>query len=1126
LSAAAALLQRLRDLDIRLSVEGDRLNCSAPKGVLTPELRAELAAGKEEIKALLRSAEQSAAGIPRISREESLPVSHSQQRLWFLRQMDPTNTAYNIPGALRLEGRIDADAFERAIGVLLARHESVRTRFLAVDGQPRCFIDPPGEFRLRRTDLSGVPAAEREARALEHVRAFSAERFDLTRSPLVRVELLKLEPRAHILCIVADHIVCDGWSIGVFVQELAVVYGAELRGEHAVLPPPQTQFVDYVGWHRRWLEEQVLKEQLPFWTEKLAGTLPALQLPTLRPRPPIQTHHGARVKELFPVQLSKDLRALAREEGVTLYMVLLAAFDVLLARHTGEDDIVVGSAIANRPRPELEGMIGFCANNIVMRADLSGDPTVRELLGRIRDVAIGAYSHQDVPFDVLVEVLRPRRELDRAPLFQAMFTLQTYVELALPGVIARPVEFETGTARLDLAVDAVDRPDGLKIYFEYNTDLFDEPAMLRMLGHYRMLLEGFARGRERRIGELELLDVAERAVIDSWNPPGQAFSSESCINELFTRHARNGPEREAVRFEGTSLTYRELNERANQLARYLRARGAQPETRIGLWLDRSLDMVVGLLGILKSGAAYVPLDPAFPRDRIDFMRQDAGLLLLVTQERLAAAADGAVVRIDADWSLIAAESTADLEQTALPGSPAYVIYTSGSTGTPKGVVVEHRSVVNFLESMHREPGLTASDRCIALTTLSFDIAGLEIHGPLTCGGTVLLASRATALDAELLMSLIQSERASVIQATPATWRLLLEAGWSGTPGLKILCGGEALPRELADHLLATGAELWNLYGPTETTIWSTVARLESGPEFPSIGRPIANTRTYVLDARRRPVPIGVPGELYIGGVGVARGYLGRPELTAERFLEDPFASERGARMYRTGDLARWRSDGTLQCLGRADHQLKIRGYRIEPGEIEAALARHPDIAQVVVVARPDNSAEQRLLAYFVARGSAPEPAALRKFLAAGLPEYMIPSVFVALEQLPLTPNGKVDRKALPEPAVRTQVAAASYESPRDELEALLAGIWREVLKLERVGRNDNFFDLGGHSLLVVQVQSRMRAAGRAVQLVDLFQHPTVAALATFLAADKSHSDPLADVRARAARQRAARGAVG
>jgi amino acid adenylation domain-containing protein len=1132
------LLSRLRELDVRLNLDGERLNISAPPGVLTAELKSELASRKDEIKTFFRkSAEAALSGastIDRADRGGDLPLSFSQQRLWFLEQLEPGSAAYNIAGALRLRGQLDAAALERTLGEIVRRHESLRTRFATVEGTPKAIVDPPGEWTLPRVDLSHLPAGQREDEIRNRATAAARQPFDLARGPLFRAILFKLDDRMHALSLAMHHIVSDGWSLGVFVREMSEFYSAYVTHRVPQLPELPIQYPDFAQWQRQWLDGGVLDAQLPYWKENLAGTLPVLQLPSSRPRPTIQTLHGGRIVRTFPPVLVERLKGLGRKEGVTFFMLLLAAFQVLLHRYTGEDDVIVGSPTANRSRAELENLIGFFVNNLVLRTDVSGNPTVRELLARTREVALKAYAHQDVPFDVLVEALRPRRELDHSPLFQILFTLQNLpvMEIELPGVTLSPIDLETGTARFDLAVDIVERPDGLKIYFEYNSDVVDRSTMERLPDHFRMLLEAFVNTPDARIADLPMLTETERGqIVEAWNRTRAAYPNDKCIHALFEEQVQRTPESAAVVFEGMRLTYRELNERANRLARHLQKLGVRPDSLVGVWVERSLDMVVALFGVLKAGGAYVPLDPSFPIERLEFMVEDSRLQILLTQEKLAARVPGKtaarVVRLDADWPEISREPGENSAPSAKPENLAYVIYTSGSTGKPKGVQLEHRSVVNFLVSMHKEPGFTAGDRLVSVTTLSFDIAGLEIYGPLTAGGEVVVASRSTSLDGIQLAALLEETGATVMQATPATWRLLLEAGWRGLPGLRILCGGEALPRELADKLLATGSEIWNLYGPTETTIWSTVGRVEPGDSYPDIGHPIANTAVYILDEQRRPVPVGVPGEIYIGGDGLARGYLNRPELTADRFVPDPFRDLPGARMYRTGDLGRYRADGAIQCLGRVDHQVKIRGFRIELGEIEAALAKEPDVAQAVVVAREDGAGMQRLVAYVIAPpGTGLDTAALRAHLAKQLPEYMIPSIFLAMDAFPLTPNGKVDRKALPAPDGQRMVLSSTYVAPGTESERAIAAVWQDVLKLDKVGLNDNFFDLGGHSLLVVQMQSRLRKLlNRNVMLVDLFQHPTIGSFAEFLAGDNEGETAFAGVHDRVKKQKEAMGKI-
>lgn len=1104
------LLERLAAKDIRLALDGERLNVNAPKGSLTPELRAELGARKEEIKEYLGKnggathVAPERATMRRVKREAQMPVSHTQQRLWFLMQMDSQSSAYNVPSSFRMKGKLDVAALERTVSDLVARHESLRTRFVEVDGSPRCAVDPGARIRIESVDISRLPEAQREAEAERILTAFASEPFDLRKAPLMRATLLRLAPDEHIYSVVLHHIIADGLSLAILGAEFRALYTSHVTGVPAALPELPVQYLDYSEWQRQWLADGELERQLAFWKKQLAGTLPVLQLPADRPRPRIQTSVGSRARMMLPLPFATRIKRVAREEGVTPFMLLLAAFQLLLHRYTGQADLPVGTAIANRGRPETEGIVGFFANNIVLRGDLSGDPTVRELFERVKLMALDAYAHQNMPFDLLVSELVSSRDLEHSPLFQVLFVLNSVpsTRIELPQLDAQVLEVGAGTARFDLAADIFDVPEGLLVCFEYSTAIFDEATIVRMMDHYRLLLEGFAADAGARASAVPMLREDERErVIYEWNRTQAPLPERQTVHGMFEAQVERRPAADALRFGGATLSYAQLNSRANQLAHHLRGLGVVPDMLVGVWMDRSLDMVVALLAVLKAGGAYVPLDPAFPQDRIDFMMKDAKVSVVVTDERLAGRLGSGVraVSFSVEREEIARQPTTNPSPVTKPSDLAYVIYTSGSTGMPKGVQIEHRSVVNFLASMHREPGIREDDRFVAVTTLSFDIAGLELHGPLTAGATVVLASRDTARDGIRLIELLEECEATILQATPATWRVLLESGWRGLPGLKMLCGGEALPRELADRLLALQGELWNLYGPTETTIWSTVSRVTEGAAQPSIGNTIANTQVYILDSRREPVPVGVPGELYIAGDGLARGYLNRPELTAERFLPSPFGPA-GARMYRTGDLALWRADGTLQHLGRADEQVKIRGYRIEPGEVESALAQHEDVMQTAVVARADNSGEHRLVAYVVGvEGATIEAAKLRRFLAGTLPEYMVPTTFVTVAALPLTPNGKVDRKALPAPATEALAAGSAFVSPATEMEVGVADVWREVLKRERIGRHDNFFDLGGHSLLLVQVQSRLtRKLARNIALVELFQYPTVSALAEFL----------------------------
>ncbi len=765
--------------------------------------------------------------------------------------------------------------------------------------------------------------------------------------------------------------------------------------------------------------------------------------------------------------------------------------------------MVIGTPIAGRNRAEIERLIGFFVNTLVMRADLSDDPSFGELLDRVRETAMGAYAHQDLPFEKLVEELRPDRDLSRNPLFQVMLVLQNQPtgSQKLGDIDVTPFGAGLPSAKLDITLVASELTNGLRVSIVYSTDLFDATTIDRMLGHFEVLLEGVVEDPATRVLQLPLLtEEEEQKLLVGWNETAAAYPRERCLHELLEAEAQQRPQAIAVEFEGRRLSYAELDARSNQLAHLLRKRGVGADRLVGVCMERSLEMVVALLGILKAGGAYVPLDPAYPSDRIQYVLDDARVMLLLTQESLLASlppTSAEVHCLDPDWRVLEAEDSGPVTAEAKPENLAYVIYTSGSTGKPKGVQLEHRSVVNFLCSMQREPGMTTDDVLVAVTTLSFDIAGLELYLPLLTRGKLVVASREATLDGRLLMQLLEQSGATIMQATPTTWRVLLESGWQGDPKLKVLVGGEALPADLAHNLATRCGSVWNMYGPTETTIWSSVYEVEGNDEkLVPIGRPIANTTFYILDANRQPVAEGASGELYIGGDGLARGYFERDELTAEKFVPDPFSIEAGARLYRTGDLARYRHDGVVEFLGRIDHQVKIRGFRIELGEIEAVLEQHPEVKQAVVIAREDTPGDKRLVAYLVAAAASRlDFAVLRNWVKEQLPEYMVPAAWVEMPSLPLTPNGKVDRKNLPAPEYQRAELAGEYQEARTPAEEVMAGIWAEVLKLDQVGVHDQFFELGGHSLLATQVVSRIRHAFQVeLPLRALFEAPTVAEL--------------------------------
>jgi len=1039
--------------------------------------------------------------IPRRSDTGPVPLSFAQERLWFLDQLEPGNPIYNIAWAFRLLGPVDNQQFERCFTLLCERHESLRARFEECDGRPVQVFNPQPLPVLRCLSMS-------ESDALRVVAEESSRPFDLRRGPLLRALLVRVGEDDHIGLLAMHHIVSDGWSTGVFLRELAALYDSLSRGEPPTLPPLPIQYGDFAVWQREMLAGAALESQLAYWKTALAGAPAVLELSANRPRPRMQTYRGGRESSTLPAALVDRIKALAETENATPFMVLLAAWNVLLYRYSGQADLLIGTPVANRTRPELEGLVGLFLNTLVLRGNLAPDLTFRRLLRNVRETALAAFAHQDLPFEKLVEGLRPDRSLSHSPLFQTMFVLQNApkAELKLGKLRLVPLESPNVVAKLDLSLYLEEHRGGLAAWLEYNSDLFEASTARRMLANYRALLEAAADSPDSQIAMLPALSSEERRlIVREWNATDTEWPKQpACVHELFEAQARRSPGATAISFEGVSLTYAELDRRATLLARRLAAAGVKPETLVGVYLERSVEMVVAVLAILKAGGAYVPLDPAYPPERIRLVIEDARMPLVISQGSLAAGIALTGPRVLCIDEGSTAESEAPLPPVA-PQQLAYVIYTSGSMGRPKGVQVLHCSVVNFLRSMAREPGISAADVLLAVTTLSFDIAGLELFLPLMCGAKIELVSRNVAVDGERLAAAIESSGATVMQATPATWRMLLDTGWKGSPALRALCGGEALPRDLADRLLERCPVVWNLYGPTETTIWSTAERVRPGAGPVSIGQPIANTEIYILDAAFEPVPIGVAGGLYIGGDGLARGYLDRPELTAERFVPNPF-QEAGTRLYSTGDIARRRYDGSLEFLARADHQVKIRGHRIELGEIEAVLAGHPTVRRAVAVAREDAPGDKRLIAYVVPDGAEIESSDLRSFLKQRLPEYMIPSAFVALESLPLTPNGKIDRRALPAP--EGCVPSGSPGVLRTSTEQTLALIWSEILKTGIPGPDDNFFDLGGHSLLLTQVLARVRSAfGVDLALHALFEAPTVATLAALIDAAGAASPP-------------------
>ncbi|MFL5384639.1 MAG: amino acid adenylation domain-containing protein, partial [Longimicrobiaceae bacterium] len=1096
-----------------------------------------------ELLALLELAEATApveaaatlSPIEPVERSGALPLSFAQWRLWFLDQLGIPGAVYHIPTRLRLRGELDRNALVRALARVVARHEALRTTFAEVDGEQVQRIAPAEEspFQLAEHDLRGQAEAGAELRRLLEEEARAP--FDLARGPLIRGLLIRLADDDQVLHITMHHIVSDGWSMGVFTRELSTLYAAFREGGPDPLPALPIQYADYAVWQRRWVDGEVLKAQAEYWKETLAGAPELLELPTDRARPARQDFTGGEIWIELDAELTAGLKALGQRHGVTLYMTFLAAWAVVLGRLSGQEDVVIGTPVAGRGRREIEGLIGFFVNTLAIRVDLSGSPTVAELLRRVKARALAAQDHQDIPFEQVVELLQPVRSLAHTPLFQVMFNWLNMPErdlqlsgLALapagaapgpgPGPVPRPAAAaqpgapseasaqpgaaSNASAQFDLALSLSERGGRIAGPLEYATALFEPETIERHLAYLRRVLAQMVADERRSVARLELMSPAERAqVVEGWNATELPCPEGVCVHERFERRAEETPEATAVVFAGGELTYAQLNARANRLAHRLRALGVGPDARVAICAERTPEMVAGLLAVLKAGGAYVPLDPAYPEERLRWLLADSAPVAVLAHGSLAARFAGAgvpVLELDAGSPAWAAGPETNPGRGALlPEHLAYVIYTSGSTGRPKGVMVTHRAVGRQAAAVQAGFGLRPDDRSLQFASIAFDASVEEIFGALLTGAALVLRDEAWLEGAHAFWSRCARHRVTVADLPTRFWQLLLDEPSAAIPPcVRLLAiGGEAVePAALEAWFRRAGHRppLLNTYGPTETTVNATLREIAGDPAtWRSIGRPVANTRVYLLDARGGPVPVGVAGELYIGGGQVARGYLGRPGLSAERFVPDPFAREPGARLYRTGDLGRWLPEGSIEFLGRTDFQVKIRGFRIELGEIEARLAEHAAVRDAVVLAREDAPGEKRLVAYVVADEGL-DVESLRAHLAERLPSYMVPAAFVRLDAFPATAGGKVDRRALPAPE-GDALAARGYEAPEGETEQALADIWAEVLRVERVGRQDSFFELGGHSLLAVRVISRVRQRlAVEVALGDLFNRPVLA----------------------------------
>jgi amino acid adenylation domain-containing protein len=1055
--------------------------------------------------------------MPSMARDGDQPVSFAQQRMWFQEHLGHNSaTSNNIAINLHINGALQVAALEQSIRAIIQRHDILRTTLKMSEGNQLIqVIVPVVTFTLPLIDLRALPKPERDKESQRLAIEEARTSFDLERDQLLRIRLLQLQNDEYLMLMTVHHVVMDAWSLGIFFHELSVLYQAFIECKPSPLATLPLQYADFAIWQNQFLQSDALNRELSYWKQQLQGAPMVLQLPTDRPRPPVHSFIGKTQSFVVSRALTGQLKALSHQIDVTLFTTLLAAFNILLYRYTGQDDILVGSPIANRYHAEFENLIGCFINTLVLRTNLSGNPTVRDVLARTQEMVMDAFSHQNVPFEKLVNELQPVRNLSHPPLFQVMIVLQNAFSvetIQLSGLTVRHSLVDTGTAQFDLTLHLVEEAAGLVGRLEYNTDLFEDDTIARLIGHFQILLTGIVNHPEQRLSELPLLTPAEQQQLWEWNQT-QVACPQVCIQHLFETRARETPDAPAVEFENEQITYQELNHRANQLAHYLRRMGIKPEVMVGICVKRSISMIVGILGILKAGGAYVPLDPSYPKDRLALILSDSQMPVLLTQNHLLDILPehiASVVCLDTDWKFIAQESQENPLIQLTPKNLAYVIYTSGSTGQPKGVMVEHQPLVNYITIAINEYGLSSSDRILQFASISFDTAAEEIFPCLVSGATLVLRTEEMISSIPLFLERCHNWQLTVLDLPTAFWHhwvanlATMELPLPDSVRLVIIGGEKARTERLAtwQRLISSSVRSVNTYGPTETTIVATTFDLTEFPvaemlgrELP-IGNAIANVKTYILDSFRQRVPVGIPGELYIGGIGVSRGYLNRPDLTSTTFIPDPFSDTPGARLYKTGDHVRYRPDGAIEFLGRIDRQVKIRGFRIEPGEIEALLTQHQDVQESIVIEREDEPGDKRLVAYIVSESNRlPNPSELRHFVEQKLPKYMMPTAFVILESLPLNPNGKVDRSVLPAPETRSELQT-SLVTPRTPTEETLVTLFSQILNLSHVGIYDDFFELGGHSLLATQLITRiLKQFQIKLTVVDLFEASNVAALA-------------------------------
>ncbi|MCK9394728.1 MAG: amino acid adenylation domain-containing protein [Methylobacter sp.] len=1045
------------------------------------------------------------------------PLSFAQERLWFLAQMEPDNPFYNMAGVVQLQGNLNLPVLEQALNEVVRRHEALRTSFRVIENEARQVINAPTAITVDVIDLTALDKLQQEGivKTLEEQEAHRV--FDLEQTPLLRAALLKLDGERYVLLMTLHHIVSDEWSLRLLINEVGAYYETFKNGNPSSEPELLVQYADFAVWQRNCLQGELYERQIAYWQQHLETAPKALELPTDRPRPPVISYRGANHEFELGRETSAALIQLSRQTDTTLFAVMMAAFAVLLSRYSGQNDICIGYPIANRNRRDIENLIGFFVNTQVLRTDLSGNPTFTELLERVRKNTLDAQNNQDLPFERLVEALKLERELNRTPLFQAMLVYQNAPMDALnvSELHFNIADAKMNAAKFDLTLNVARSENQLRCGFNYSADLFDEATVVLMAKHLQQLLESIVNSPDAPVSELPLLTPTEtRRILLDWNATEVDYPKERYIHQLFEAQAGKTPDALAVVFEGQTLSYAELNARANRLAHYLQAKGVGPDVLVGICVERSVEMVVGLLGILKAGGTYLPLDPSYPQDRLEFMLRDVAPPVVLTQAGLLEKhgfGEAKVLCLDSDWPKLADELATNPGVKPMPENLAYCIYTSGSTGEPKGAGILHQGILNRLQWMQQQYRLDAGDCVLQKTPYSFDVSVWEFFWPLMTGAKLVVARPDEHKDSLALIDTIIREQITTIHFVPSMLQAFID-----TPGVenctslkRVICSGEALPADLvARFQKKLPAELHNLYGPTEASVdvsyWACLP--DSVETAIPIGRPIANISLYILDRQLNPVPVGTPGELHIGGIGLGRGYLNRPGLTAEKFIPNPFGQQ-GSRLYKTGDLVRYRVDGNIDYLGRIDHQVKIRGFRIELGEIEARLLEHPDIKEAVVLAREDQPGDKRLVAYLVTQdGAGLSVADLRVQLGTSLTDHMLPGIFVVLPELPLSANGKLDRRALPEPD-GALVASRPYEAPQGPVEIAIAEIWQDLLGIGQVGRHDNFFELGGHSLMLVGLIEPLRRQGFTANMRMVFAAPTLAAMAD--AVSNADSRPIA-----------------